>query len=243
MRGLNLRGGPEQEPGLAGLDHFQIVEAVPGRDGFKSDGLKRPDRAQLAFFAPHAEARYLSVFRRLQLIAEECRPAQLLHQRPGELGKGVAEDHHLRFRPQGIQKLARAGHRIDFLDRFLNLPQAKPVLLQNPEPEIHQLVIIRLVPGRSPQFGNPGGFGECNPDFRYEHAFQIQADNIHLHSPSGRLKSALTGSRPTETIIARLHGKVKRKKGKSLNNDDETNIMKEVSYPCVCSGRRMNRFS
>ena len=53
------------------------------------------------------------------------------------------------------------------------------VLPQDGQPEFHQFIIIRLVPGGSAKLGNAGGFGKGDPDFRHQHAFQIQTDNVH----------------------------------------------------------------
>ena len=45
--GLDLVGALEQETRLAGLDHAQVIEAVPGSNGVIADGLERLYRGQL----------------------------------------------------------------------------------------------------------------------------------------------------------------------------------------------------
>ena len=47
MVGLDGGGALEQEARLAGLDHAQVVEAVPGGDGLEAAGLKGLHGGQL----------------------------------------------------------------------------------------------------------------------------------------------------------------------------------------------------
>ena len=179
MVGLDGVGGFEEESRLAGLDHTQVVEAVPGGDGVIADGLKAPHRGQLGLGAAHPEAGDLAAVRHLQGIAEDGGPAQLLHQGLGELLKGVAEDDDLGVLPQGVQKLLGPGERVDPGDGRLDLPDPKAVLLQNVQTPAHQLVIIGLIPGGPLQLGDAAGLGEGDPDLRDQNALHIQTNNIH----------------------------------------------------------------
>ena len=69
FQGRNLRmvcfylvGGSEQETGLAGFNHAQIVKTVAGCDGFKTCGLEGLDGCQLGVRYPHFEICDLAAF-------------------------------------------------------------------------------------------------------------------------------------------------------------------------------------
>ena len=173
MVGLDGGGALEQEARLAGLDHAQVVEAVPGGDGVIADGLKAPHRGQLGLGTAHPEAGDLTAVRHLQGIAEDGGPAQLLHQGLGKLLKGVAEDDDLGLLPKGVQKLLGSGERVDLGDGVLDLPNPKAMLLQNAQTPVHQLVIIGLIPGGALQFGDSAGLGEGDPDLRDQDALHV----------------------------------------------------------------------
>lgn len=183
MVGLDGGGGLEQEAGLAGLDHTQVVEAVTGGDGLEAAGLQGLHRGQLRLGAAHPEAGDLAGGGHLQGVAEQGGPVQLLHQGLGELLKGVAEDDHLGLLPQGIQELPGTGQGVDGGDDLLDLLQSQAVLLQNAQPPVHQLVVIRLIPGGALQLRNPAGLCKGDPDLRDQHAFHIQTDCVHFETP------------------------------------------------------------
>ena len=96
----DLLGGAEQEAGLGGLDHAQVVIAVTHRDRFKADGLKRLHRGELGLAAAHPEVDDPAALVRLQGIAEDSGHPQLFHQRVGKLGERVAEYDDLGFIPE-----------------------------------------------------------------------------------------------------------------------------------------------
>ena len=180
---LDLLRALEQETRLAGLDHTQIVIAVAAGDGLVSNGLQCLDRGQLGLLYPHFVAGDLPVLRHLQGVAENGGPAQLFHQGLGELLKGVAQDDHLGDGAQLVQKRLSTGERIDLCNRLLDFPESQAVFLQNSQAPFHQFVVIRLVPGRPPQFRNSAGLRECNPNLRHQNAFHVQAYNVHRFSP------------------------------------------------------------
>ena len=186
---FDLLSGAEQDTGLAGLDHAQVVVAVAGGDGLKADTLQGFDGGQLALFHPDAVTGDHTVFPDLQLVAEDGGPAQFLHQGRSKLGKGVGQNDRLGFAAQGVQEFLRAGHGIDGGNGVLNILQAQAVLPQDAQPPFHQLVIVRLVPGGAFQFGDAAGLGKGDPDLRHQHPFKVKTYNIHTQ------RSASDGSK------------------------------------------------
>ena len=175
----DLLGAAEEDAGLARLDHSEVVVAVPGGDGLEADALQGLHRGQLALL--HADAVVVDhpVFPDLQLVAEDRRPAELLHQGRSELREGIGEDERLGLAAQGVQELLRAGHGIDRGDRGLDVLQAQAMLPQDAEAPLHQLVIVRLVPCGALQLRDAAGLGKSDPDLRNQDAFKIQTYNIH----------------------------------------------------------------
>lgn len=183
MVGLDGGGALEQEARLAGLDHAQVVEAVPGGDGLEAAGLQGLHGGQLGLGAAHLEAGDLPAGGHLQGVAEQGGPVQLLHQGLGELLEGVAEDDDLGLLPQGVQKFPGAGQGVDGGDGGLDLLQAQAVLLQHAQPPVHQLVIVGLVPGGALQFRDAAGLGKRDPNLGDQHALHIQTDYVHSNAP------------------------------------------------------------
>ena len=57
-------------------------------------------------------------------------------------------------------------------------------LIEEIEPALHQNVVIRDVARGEAEFADAGFFGDGDPDFRDEHAFQIQGDDGLFHEDS-----------------------------------------------------------
>ena len=112
-------------------------------------------------------------------MAEQRRHAELRHQRHGEFVEGVGEDDDLVVAAQGVEEILGAGHRAHVGNHLLDVGQAELVLLQQVQPVLHQLVVIRLVARGAAQFGNAGALGEFDPDFGDEHAFEVETDELH----------------------------------------------------------------
>ena len=111
MLGLDGDGAAEQETRLRRLDHAQVVVAVARGDGLETAGMQRADRGQLRLIAAHAVAGDGAVVSDFQRVAEDGRPAELLHDGLGELLERVADDDHLGLRAQVVQELLGAGKR------------------------------------------------------------------------------------------------------------------------------------
>ena len=143
------------------------------------DRLESLDCGQLRVFATHLESCDLAVRSNFQRVAENGGIAQLLHQRACKLGEGITDDDDLCQFPQFVQKCLCTLQRFDLRNGFLNLFQSQTVFLQDSQPPMHQLVIIRFISGGTFQFGDTAFFCERDPDLRYQYTFQVQANNIH----------------------------------------------------------------
>ena len=57
------------------------------------------------------------------------------------------------------------------------------VLREEVEAETHELVVVGLVARGTVEFGNSGHFGEGDPDFGDEDAFEVEAEHVHGKIP------------------------------------------------------------
>src|SRR5690606_21403577 len=53
------------------------------------------------------------------------------------------------------------------------------MLIENPQPLLHQYIVIRNIPGGCPQRFNAGFFGKGDPYFRDQYTFKIKTGNFH----------------------------------------------------------------
>ena len=176
---FDLLGGAEEDALFAGQKHIQIVEAVADGDGLIADGLERTHGGELRVLDSQAEAVDHAVVPDGQLVAEERRPAELFHQRASKLGEGIADDDRLLGAAQLVQELLCPRKRVDLRDGLLDLLQAESLLPKDAKTPVHELGVVRFVPGGAPQLGNPADLRECDPDFRHQNAFQVKTNHIH----------------------------------------------------------------
>ena len=152
---------------------------VAGGDGLHAAGVQRAHRGELGLGAAHGEVGDGAVFGDDELVAEQRRPAELLHEGLGELLEGIGDDDDLGEAAQLVQECAGAGYGVDLRDGRLHIGQAQPVLGQNIEAPLHELVVVGLVAGGALKLGDAGFLGEGDPDFGNQHAFQIEAYDVH----------------------------------------------------------------
>ena len=174
----------EEEARLARLNHGKIVEAVAGGDGLIAHGLEGPDGGELRLLASEAEVRDLAAGGDHQLVAEQRRPAELLHQGLGKLGAGVAQNDGLGDGSELIQKLLRARQGVDGGDHVLDLLEAEAVFLQNAETPAHELVVIGFIACGAAKLGDAACLRKGDPDLGDQYALQIKACDIHTLSLS-----------------------------------------------------------
>jgi hypothetical protein len=87
--------------------------------------------------------------------------------------------------PQPVEGLGRARQRVHAGNHLLDVADAEPMLLQDPEPHGHQLVVVGNVAGGRAQGIDTRALGEVDPDLGDQDAFQIETCNFH-----GRVFSA-----------------------------------------------------
>jgi ATP-dependent 26S proteasome regulatory subunit len=78
-----------------------------------------------------------------------------------------------------VEEVARAGHRPHAADHGLDVGELQPVLAQQADAVAHQLVVVGLVARGAAELGDAGALGERDPDLGDEHAFEVEADDLH----------------------------------------------------------------
>ena len=85
----------EEETCLACSNHAEIVVAVAACDSFITDRVQRLYCRILCIFNTHFVIRNLAVVGNYESVAEDCRPAKLLHKGSCKLCKRIADDDNL----------------------------------------------------------------------------------------------------------------------------------------------------
>jgi hypothetical protein len=169
----------EQDAGVGFGEHRRVVVGIAGGDDLEVEFLEALHRFLLlvrhAQMVVHHEAGRVG----FQLVAEQHRHVQLRHQRHGELVEGVGQDDDLEIAAQGVEEIAGAIHRPHVGNHLLDVGQTEQVLLQQVQPVLHQLVVVRLVAGGAGKLRDAGALGKLDPYFGNEHAFEVETDELH----------------------------------------------------------------
>ena len=104
---------------------------------------------------------------------------QLAHQRLGEFVERVRQDDDLEALAQPVDEVQRPRERLQRGDHLLDIIDFQVVLGENAESLLHQHVVIRDVAGGGAQFLDAGALGESDPDFGYEHSFEVETGQFH----------------------------------------------------------------
>ena len=110
----------------------------------------------------------------LELMTEEARELEFAHQGMCELIEGIRQDDHLGATFEPLEEIFGTRKWPHSIDDFLNLRQCDPMLVENVEPILHQLVIIWLLACGASQCFDTGSLGYIDPDFRYENPFEVK---------------------------------------------------------------------
>ena len=97
-----------------------------------------------------------------------------------------------------VEKLAGTRHGAHAFNDTLNVGQLQAMTFEQIEPEAHQLVVIGFVTRGAGQFGDAGSPRKFNPDFRDQHTFKIETDDLHEHAP---VKRRLEGFRSASRAL------------------------------------------
>src|SRR5579884_1493394 len=180
---LNRNGSMKQKPNICLAEHRGVVEGITGGDDVIIEKLQ--GRNRLLFLVRLAQAIIDdAVVLDFEFVAKERGPIELLHQRLGELLEGVREDDDLRDCAEFVQKFLAAGQGAQRRDDLLDVGQFEAMLVEQVEPALHEDVVVRHVARGKAQLADAGFFCDSNPDFRHQHAFQVQCDDGLFHQRS-----------------------------------------------------------
>ena len=120
--GLDLLGRAEEEAGLGGSDHLQVVVAVAGGYGVHAAAaLETMDGVELGVSGAELVADHVAVGVHLHGVVEERWPAELAHEGAAKDVEGVRDYDHLRRLAELVEELARAIERLDGVDHVDHL--------------------------------------------------------------------------------------------------------------------------
>lgn len=80
---------------------------------------------------------------------------------------------------QPIHEFPCARQRNHVFDHRLDIGEAKVATIEDLDATPHQFFVVRLITRRLRQLGNPGSPCKFDPDLGHEHAFEIEANDLH----------------------------------------------------------------
>ena len=178
--------------------------AVARRHDLHAHLVEGAHTGELGLLAAHAVAGDHAVCVDVEGVADDGGHAELLDEGHGELLEGVAQDDDLRERAQLVEELAGAGQRLERGDDLLDVLDPQAVLAQDVDAVLHELVVVGLVAGGALELGDASSLGELDPDLGREHAFHIQAGDVHGCLLQGSLRSWPVCIKPRAGICAFL---------------------------------------
>lgn len=178
--GLDGGGSAKEKTGVGFQEHGGVVEGVASGDDEIIQAFQGGDGTALGVGLTHFVAGDSAV-RNDEAVAENGGPFQLAHEGLGKFFEGVGEDDDLGEGAELAQEIEGAVQRFQGGNRVLDVGEFEAVLIEDFEAAEHEFVVVGLVAGGAAEFGEMGFFGDGNPDFRHEHAFQVQDDNGLFH--------------------------------------------------------------
>ena len=174
---ITLSGAWNRKPAVGLEQHRRVVVAVAGGDHAVAERVERLDRAALLVGHGGGGSRRCG---RLddEAVAQDRRPAELAHQRPGELLERVRQDDHLgaaRAGRRGSRRRPGAASSPPITSSISVI--VRPCSSSRPSRYFISDVVVGLVAGGAAQFVDPGPFGDGDPDLGHEHALEVEGDH------------------------------------------------------------------
>ena len=172
----------EQNARIGFRQHGGVIVRVASGNGTVINGLQRADRLTLRVSLAQLVVDHSAAFIGDQTVAEQCRKAQLAHQRLRELIESIRQNDDLKALTQPVDKLRSAFKRLQGGNHFLNILNFQVVLIQNTQALLHQYIVIGDIARGRLQLFDTGFLGKLNPDFRNQYTLKIKTRDFHEYS-------------------------------------------------------------
>ena len=169
-----------EEAALVGLlEHARIVEGVSRSEHLEVQVLQVFH--DLRFLVGEAQVVTLNhVVFDFQVVAEDSRETEILHDGVGEFLERVRKNNHLGFVAEFVHKVAGTVEKSEVCDHVLDVRKLDAFAFENLDAALHEHVVVGNVAGGEAQVLDAGLFGDGNPDFRGEDTFKVQGNDTLL---------------------------------------------------------------
>jgi len=115
-----------------------------------------------------------------EIVTENRREAEILHDGVGEFLERVREDNHLGFVAEFVHKIASAVEQAEVRNHVLDVRKLDVFAFENLDAPFHEHVVVGNVASGEAEVFDACLFGDGNPDFWSKNAFQVKSDNTLL---------------------------------------------------------------
>jgi len=192
LRGFELRElgddgvrGAEEAALVGLLEHARIVEGIARGEHLEVEFLQVLH--DLRLLVAHAQVvTFDHVVFDHEIMAEDCRESEVLHDGVGKFLERVRENNHLRFVAEFVHEVACAVQKSEVRDYVLDVRKLDVFTFENLDAALHEHVVIGNVASGEAEVLDARLFRNGNPDFWRKNAFQVKSDNTLLskHSDS-----------------------------------------------------------
>ena len=171
--------GAEEAALVCLLEHTRIVEGIARGEHLEVEFLQV--FYDLRLLVAHAQVITLDhvVFDH-EIVAENRRESEILHDRVGKFLERVREDDHLGFVAERIHEVAGAVEETEICDNVLDVRELDVFAFENLDAALHEHIVVGNVARGEAEVLDARLFGDGNPDFWRKNAFQVKSDNTLL---------------------------------------------------------------
>ena len=115
-----------------------------------------------------------------EIVAENRRESEILHDGVGKFLERVRENDHLGFVAERVHKVAGAVEETEICNNVLDVRELDVFAFENLDAALHEHIVVGNVASGEAEVLDARLFGDGNPDFWRKNAFQVKSDNTLL---------------------------------------------------------------
>ena len=166
-----------EEAALVGLlEHARVVEGIAACEHLEVQVLQVLHDLRLLVVEAQVVALDHVVFD-FQVVAENRRESEVLHDGVGEFLERVRKNDYLGFVAEFVHKVAGAVEQAEVCNHVLDVRKLDAFALENLDAALHEHVVVGNVARSQAQVLDAGLFGDGDPDFRGEDTFKVQGND------------------------------------------------------------------
>lgn len=163
----------EERTGMGGANHREIVVGITGSDDLEVERPEGFDRAPFVIVDPQHIVDDVIVAD-LELMAQDRRMSELLHERRRKLLERVTQEHHLIGVTEPVEEVLRSLERAHASEHLTKISHTDSLAFEDLKPRRHELVVVGFVAGRAAKIVDTGSNGEIDPHLGNENSLNVE---------------------------------------------------------------------